>query len=171
MGLEKTPESPLDSKDIKLVNLKGNQPLILIGRTGAEVEISIFWSSDVDSWLIGKFPDAGKDWEQKEKRVSEDEMAEWHHQCYGHELGQTSRDSEDKEAWCAAVHGVTKSGTRLGDWTTAIVHCVDLYLLLFICCYVYTHTHISLSISLSIYTYIFIHSSFKGYLGCFHILQ
>ena len=69
MVLEKTPESPLDSKKVKLVNLKGNQPWILIGRTDAEVEISVFWSSDTDSWLIGKVPDAGKDWGQKKKRV------------------------------------------------------------------------------------------------------
>ena len=91
--LEKTPESPLDSKDIKPVNLKGNQPWILIGRTDAEAEAPVLWSSDVNSQLTGKLPDAGKDWGQK-KRASEDEMAGWHHQCNGHELGQTSRDSE-----------------------------------------------------------------------------
>ena len=90
--LEKTPESPLDSKEIKPVNLKGNQPWILIGRTDAETPV--FWSFDVNRWLIGKVPDAGKDWGQKEKRASEDEMAEWHHQCNGHELGQTSGDGE-----------------------------------------------------------------------------
>ena len=71
------PESSLDSKGIKPVNLKGNQCYILIGRT--EAEVPVFWSSDVNSQLIGKVPDAGKDWGQKEKRVSEDEMAGWHH--------------------------------------------------------------------------------------------
>ena len=75
--LEKTLESPLDSKEIKLVNLKGNQPWILIGRTDAEAPI--FWSPDVNSQLIGKNSDAGKDWKQK-KRASEAEMAGWHHQ-------------------------------------------------------------------------------------------
>ena len=88
--LEKTPESPLDSKEIKSVNLKGNQPWIHIGKTDAEAETPVFWSSDANNWLIEKVPDAGKDWGQKEKRASEDEMAGWYHQCNGHELGQTS---------------------------------------------------------------------------------
>ena len=60
--LEKTLESPLDSKEIKPVNLKGNQPWIFIGRTDAENEALIIWPPDVKSWLIGKDPDAGKDW-------------------------------------------------------------------------------------------------------------
>ena len=71
--LEKTLESPLDSKEIKPVNLKGNQPWILIGRTDAEAEAPIFWLHDVNSQLIGEDPDAGKDWRQK-KRVTEDHM-------------------------------------------------------------------------------------------------
>ena len=85
----KTPESPLDSKEIKPVNLMGDQPWIFTGRIEAEAEALVFWSSDVNSRLIGKVPDAGKDWGQKEKRASEDEMAGWHHQCNEHELGQT----------------------------------------------------------------------------------
>ena len=97
MMLEKTPESPLDSRKIKPVNLKGNQPWILFGRTDAEAEAPVFWSSDANSRLTGKVPDAGKDWRQKEKRVSEDEMAGWRHQFYGHELGQTSGDSEGQK--------------------------------------------------------------------------
>ena len=88
--LEKTPESPLNSKEINLVNLKGIQPWILVGRTDAEVETPAFWSSNVNSWLIVKVPDAGKDWGQTEKRASEDEMVGWYHQCNGHEFGQTS---------------------------------------------------------------------------------
>ena len=79
MVLEKTPESPLDSKEIKLINLKGDQPCIFTGRTGADAEAPIFWSSDVNRQLIGKVPDAGKDQGQKEKRASEDEMAGRHH--------------------------------------------------------------------------------------------
>ena len=71
-----------------------NQPWILIGRTDAEGEAPVFWSPDVNSWLTGKVPDAGKDRGQKEKRVSEDEMAGWHHWCTGHELGQTLGDGE-----------------------------------------------------------------------------
>ena len=73
--LENTPEIPLDSKDIKPVNLKGDQLWIFTRRTDAEAETPVFWSSDVNSWLTGKVPDAGKDWGQKEKRASEDEMA------------------------------------------------------------------------------------------------
>ena len=72
--LEKTLESPLDGKEIKLVNCKGNQPRILVGRTDAEAEAPILWPPDAKSWLIGKDPDAGKDWRQKEKKVAEDEM-------------------------------------------------------------------------------------------------
>ena len=89
--LEKTPESALDSKGVKSVNLKGNQPWILVGRTYAEAEILAFWSPDVNSWLTEKFPDAGKDWGQKETGASEDEMAGWCHRCNGHELGQTGK--------------------------------------------------------------------------------
>ena len=78
----------------KPVNLKGNQPWIPVGRTDAEAEAPVFWSSDVISQLIGKVPHAGKGWGQKEKRVSEDEMAGWQHGFNGHELGQTSGDGE-----------------------------------------------------------------------------
>ena len=88
---EKTLESPMHSK-IKPIYLKGNQPWILIGRTDAEAETPVFWLSDANRGLIGKVPDAGKDWGQKEKRTSEDEMAGWHHWGNGHELGQTSGD-------------------------------------------------------------------------------
>ena len=74
MGLEKALESPLDSKAIKLVNPKGNQPWIFIGKTDTEAEAPILWSPDLKSWLTGKDPDAGKDWRQKKKGVAEDEM-------------------------------------------------------------------------------------------------
>ena len=73
MVLEKTFESPLDSKEIKLVNPKGNQPWIFIGRTDAEAEAPVLWPLDAKSQLIGKDPDAGKDWRQ-EKEMTEDEM-------------------------------------------------------------------------------------------------
>ena len=70
--LEKTPESPLDSKEIKSVNLKGNQSWILIRRIDAEAEAPVFWLSYENSWLIWKVPDVGKNWGQKGKRASED---------------------------------------------------------------------------------------------------
>ena len=85
--LEKILESPLESKEIKPVNPKGNQPWTFIGRTNAEAPT--LWPPDGNSQLIGKDLDAGKDRRQKEKRVTEDEMVGWHHRCNGHELGQT----------------------------------------------------------------------------------
>ena len=92
MVLEMTLEGPLDSKEIKPVNPKGNQPWIVIGRIDTEAEAPIFWSPDVKSQLIGKDPDAGKDWKQEEKGAMEDEMAGWHHQLNGHEFWQTPGD-------------------------------------------------------------------------------
>ena len=89
----KTPESPLDSKEIKQVNLKGVQPWIFTGRTDVEAKAPVSWSSDVNRWLTGKVPDTGQDWGQKEKRASEDEMAGWHYWCKEHELGPTPGDS------------------------------------------------------------------------------
>ena len=79
-------ESPLDCKEIKPVNPKGNQSWIFIGRTDAEAETPIFWPPDVKNQLIGKDPDAGKDWRQEEKVMTEDEMIGWHHQHDGDEF-------------------------------------------------------------------------------------
>ena len=91
--LEKSLESPLDCKEIKPVSLKGNQPWIFIGRTDAEAEAPILWPPDAKNWLIGKDPDAGKDWEHG-KGVTEDKMVGWHHQLNGHEFEQAPGDSE-----------------------------------------------------------------------------
>ena len=121
MVLEKTLESPLDSKEIKPVSPKGNQSWIVIGRTDSEAEDPILWPPDVKSQLIGKDLDAGKDGRQEEKGATEDEMVGWHHRLNGHE-----RDSEewiweivkDREAWGAVVHGVAKSRTQVSHWTT-----------------------------------------------------
>ena len=86
MVLEKTLESPLDCKEIKPVNPKGNQSWIFIGRIDAEAEAPILWPPDVKKWLIRKVPDTGKDWKQEEKGTTEDEMVGWHHQLNGHEI-------------------------------------------------------------------------------------
>ena len=92
--LENTLESPLDCKEIKPVNPKGNQSWIFIGRTDAEAETSILWPPDKKNWLIGKDPDAGKDWRQEEKGTTENEMVGWHHWLGGHEFEQTLGDGE-----------------------------------------------------------------------------
>ena len=84
--LEKTPESPLDCKEIKPIHPKGNQSWIFIGRTDTEAEAPILWPPDVKNWLIGKDPNAGKDWRQEEKGTTEDEMVGWHHRRDGHEF-------------------------------------------------------------------------------------
>ena len=86
--LEKTLEGPLDCKEIKPVHPKGNQSWMFIGRTNAETKAPIIWSPDEKNWLAGKDPDAGKDWRQEEKGMTEDEMVGWHHRLEGHEFEQ-----------------------------------------------------------------------------------
>ena len=93
------------------------QPGIFTGRTNAETEASMLWSPDVKNWLIGKDSDAWKDWRQKEKEVTEDEMVGWHYWLSGHEFEQTPKIVEDRGARHAAVHGVANSQTRLSNWT------------------------------------------------------
>jgi len=116
--LEKTLESPLDCKEIKPVNPKGNQHWIFIGGSDAEAEAPILWPLDTKNWLTGKDRDAGKNWRQEEKGTTEGEMVGWRHWLNGHEFEQTLGVGERREAWRAAVHGVTKSQTRLSDWRT-----------------------------------------------------
>ena len=114
---EKTLQSTLEIKQIKPVNLKGNQRWILIGRTDAEAPV--FWSPNVNSRLIGKVPDAGKDWGQKEKRATEDELAGRYHWCNGHELGQTLGDGEGQGGLACC----RPWGHRVGhNWVTEKQH-------------------------------------------------
>ena len=104
--LKKTLESPLDWKEIKLINPKGNQSWIFIGRTDAEAETP----NTVATWLTGKDPDAGKDWRQEEKGMTEDKMVGWHHRLNGHEFEQALGDGEGQGSLaCCSPWGFKES--------------------------------------------------------------
>ena len=108
--LEKTLESPLDRKEIKPVNSKGNQPWIFTGRTDAEAEAPILRPSNVKSQLIGRDPDAGKDGRQEEKGTTQDEMVGWNHQFNGHEFEQALGGSEGQGGLaCCSPRGCKES--------------------------------------------------------------
>ena len=117
--LEKTPESPLDSKEIQPVRPKGNQPWIFIERTDAEAEAPILWLPDVKNWLIGKDPDAGKDGGQEEKGTTEDEIVGWHHQLDGDEFEQAPGvDDRQGSLVCCSPWGCGESDTTEQlNWT------------------------------------------------------
>ena len=119
--LEKSLESPLDSKEIKPVNPKGNQPWIFIGRTDAEAETPILCPPDVKSWLIGKDPDAGKDWGQEEKGTTEGEVVGWHHWLSGHKSEQTLGvgDGRGSLAYCSPCGHRELDTTEQLNWTWA----------------------------------------------------
>ena len=120
--LDKTLASPLDSKELKPVNIKENQPWILIGRTDAEAETLVPWLPDANSWFIGKDPGAGKI-ECKKKRVADDEMVVWHHWCNGHALGWTLGDVEGHRGLACCSSWGPKEWTQLSNWTvTAKIH-------------------------------------------------
>ena len=112
--LEKTLESPLDCKEIQPVHRKGDQTWVFIGRTDVEAETPILWPTDAKSWLIWKDLDAGKDWGQEEKGMTEDDGIT---DTVDMGLGELWELVMDREAWRAVVHGVPKSRTWLSDWT------------------------------------------------------
>ena len=111
--LEKTLESPLDSKEIKPVSPKGNQSWIFIGRTDAKAETPILWPPDAKNWLIGKDPDAGKYWRQEEKGMIEDEMVGWHHQLNGLKFEQALGVGDEQ----GSLAGCSPRGCKESDMT------------------------------------------------------
>ena len=119
MVLEKALESPLECKEIKPVHPKGNQSWIFTGRTDAEAETPILWPPDAKNWLIGKDPDAGKDWRQEEKRMTEDEMLGWHHQLNGHEFKQAPGvgDGQGSLVCCSPWDRKESDTTEWLNWT------------------------------------------------------
>ena len=118
MVLEKTLENPLNSKEIKSVNPKGNQPWIFIGRTDAETETPVLWPSDVKSQLTGKDLDAGKDWGQEEKGRDGWMASPMDHYSMDMSLAELREMMKDRKAWPAAFHGVAKNRKQLSGWAT-----------------------------------------------------
>ena len=111
--LEKTLESPLDCKEIQPVHSEGDQPWISLEGMMLKLKLQYFGHL---MWRVDSL-DAGRDWGQEEKGMTEDEMAGWHHWVDGHESQWTPGVGDGQEAWCAAVHGVAKSRTRLSNWS------------------------------------------------------
>jgi len=139
--LEKTLESPLDSKEIKPVNPKGNQSEIFIGKTDAEAEAPILWPPDEKSQLIRKDPDAGKDWRQEEKGMTESETVGWYHWLNGCDFEQALQDGEGQGSLaCWSPWGCEES-----DTTEQLNNNNNIYIYIYIYSYIhthmYTHTH------------------------------
>ena len=120
--LEKTLESPWDCKDIQPVHPKGNQSWIFIGRTDVEAETLILWPPDGRNWLTGKDPDAGKDWRQEKKGMTEDETVGWHHRLNGHEFEQALGvgDGQGSLACCSPWGRKESDMTERLNWTDFI---------------------------------------------------
>ena len=126
--LENTLESPLDYKEIRLVNPKGNQPWIFIWKTDVEAEAPILWPPDVKNWMFLNDPDAGKDWRWEEKGRTEDEMVGWHHQLDGHDFEQTLGDGEGQGSVVCCSPWVAKNWMWLSDWTDTCIYIWKIYI-------------------------------------------
>ena len=105
--------------------LKEISPEYSFGRIDVEAEVPILWSPESKSWLIGKDPDAGKDWKQKKKGVAEDEMVRQHRWLNGYKFEQTLGDSGGQKSLAAVVHGIANSHTWLSDWPTTTTHSIE----------------------------------------------
>ena len=122
-SVEKTLESPLDCKEIQPIHSKGDQSWVFFGRTDAKAETPILWPPHTKSWLIGKYPEAGRYWGQEEKRTTEDEMAGWHHQLDGREFEWTPGvgDGQGGLACCNSWGHKESDMTERLNWTELIV--------------------------------------------------
>ena len=117
----------LGQQEIQPVYSKGDQSWVFFGRTDGKAETPIFWLPDVNSWLIGKDSDAGRDWGQEEKGTTEDEMAGWYHRLNGHEFEWTPGVGDGQGGLACCDSWVTMSQTRLSDWTEPNLYWIAFY--------------------------------------------
>ena len=142
MVLKKALESPLDCKEVQPIHPKGNQSWVFIGRTDAKAETPIIWPPHAKSWLIGKDSDAGRDWGQEKKGITEDEMAGWHHRLDGHEFEWTPGvgDGQGGLACCDSWGHKKSDMTEQLNWTELLntIMCIEIYG--HMCMWTHTHT-------------------------------